>query len=375
MKNVFDITEFGAVGDGVTDCTAAIQAAVDEAAAVKGAVMVPPGRYLCGRIQLRPSVSLIGFHGWGYRETGGSVLILGDGTAPCLLDMTGAFGTCVKGLQLNGNRLLGDCVHGIMVNWPHYNGGSFDGGEGDDNPLLEPTHADFREDNFVIEDCQCKNFSGDGIHLNRIFAFTVCDCQLMSNGGDGIFVNGWDGWIHDCIIHTNSGAGIGSRDASPEQPSVCASLTITGNRIEWNKQNGIVLREGNSLNINNNFFDRSGGPAICLAGRFPAAISDITVTGNIFRRSGKPNEIPFQDRYENSHVYLENCENTVVSANVCRLGQDDGGTGVFSPAYSIVCKDVGACVISSNVMKNGSTEQGIVQLGQIESTVLSDNVG
>ena len=46
MKNVFVITDFGAVGDGKTDCTAAIQSALDAAAGVSGKVVVPPGVYM-----------------------------------------------------------------------------------------------------------------------------------------------------------------------------------------------------------------------------------------------------------------------------------------------------------------------------------------
>ena len=45
MINVFDITEFGAVGDGVTDCTDAVQKAFDAAKDCKGQVVVPPGSY------------------------------------------------------------------------------------------------------------------------------------------------------------------------------------------------------------------------------------------------------------------------------------------------------------------------------------------
>ena len=50
MDHVFNITDFGAVGTGTVDCTTAIQEAIDAAALVKGAVIVPPGTYLCGYI-------------------------------------------------------------------------------------------------------------------------------------------------------------------------------------------------------------------------------------------------------------------------------------------------------------------------------------
>lgn len=331
MISVFDVTEFGAVADGKTDSTAAIQAAIDEAEKVKGAVIIPPGKYLCGYIKMYPSVSIEGYHGWGYRETGGSVLVLNDDSVKCMLDMTGAFGASVKGIQFNGNKLLGKNIHGIYIDSGEYNGGKFADGEYDDNPLLEPTHSAFREDNFVIFDCQCKNFSGDGIHLSHVFAFTVADCQIMSNGGDGIYINGWDGWIHDCIIHTNNGAGIGSakKDALS---NCCCSVTMTGNRIEWNKGGGMSFYSTESLNLNNNFFDRSGGPAIKLGER---RNQNITIVGNIFRRSGKKNWGEFEDCYDNAHIYAKAASNVVITGNVFMFGVDDGGGGDKTPNHNI----------------------------------------
>ncbi len=368
MKNVFDITDFGAAEN--IECTKAIQAAVDAAAQVKGAVIIPPGKYLCGNIRLKPSVSLIGSHGWGYRETGGSTLVLSDRNVKCMIDMTDAFGACVKGIQFNGNGLKGSNIHGIMLDRKIYNGGRFAEDEKDENPLLEPTHAEFREDNFVIADCQIKNFSGDGIHLNKIFAFTVCDCQIMSNGGDGIYVNGWDGWIHDCIIHTNNGAGIGSA----RENSICASITVTGNRIEWNKSGGVRIINGDSLTVNNNFFDRCGGAAVSLKADSRGAVKDITVVGNIFRRSGKPNFGGFNDKYDSSHVYLKHCENVVVSSNVYRLGVDDGGSGAASPDYSIVGIGVKNCVITNNAMSGGFIKEPIVTDETCENNIIKDNI-
>lgn len=58
---VFDITAYGAKGDGVEDCTAAIQAAIDRAAEKGGQVHVPPGKFLVsGSIKVKPGVAVVG---------------------------------------------------------------------------------------------------------------------------------------------------------------------------------------------------------------------------------------------------------------------------------------------------------------------------
>lgn len=56
---VFDITKYGAVGDGVKDCTGAFRDAIAACAAAGGGrVVVPAGRFLTGAIHLRSRVNL-----------------------------------------------------------------------------------------------------------------------------------------------------------------------------------------------------------------------------------------------------------------------------------------------------------------------------
>ena len=54
----YDITQYGAVGDGKTDCTAAIARAIGEAAVSGGHVVVPAGNFLTGPIHLKSKVDL-----------------------------------------------------------------------------------------------------------------------------------------------------------------------------------------------------------------------------------------------------------------------------------------------------------------------------
>ncbi len=364
MNNVFDVTDFGAVGDGVFDCTNAIQTALNKAGEAKGCVVVPPGEYMCGELKIPASVTLMGFSGWGYREYGGSVLSLNDENAKCLLNLTGSHGCHISGLQLLGEKIHKDGICGIGVFWEDYS--TRDNYElfKERNLFPEPTQEGFREDSFIIENCQIKNFSGDGIHLQNMFAFTVRKCMIMANGGNAIYLTGWDGWITDNIMHTNGGAAIYSDDNF-------ASFSITGNRIEWNHNGGINIIFGGSLNINNNCFDRAYGPSIQIRGGKYRS-NAITLTGNIFRRSGKYRSDFKDDEYLNSHILLNETDSTVITANVFAVGKDDHGKGTVSPDYSAVLKNCNHCVITSNSMTNGALKQNIIVFDE-DKNIIGDN--
>jgi hypothetical protein len=60
-EGVWDVKQFGAVGDAKTDDTAAFQAAINKAAEKGGQVWVPPGHYLiAGSLQVKPGVAVVG---------------------------------------------------------------------------------------------------------------------------------------------------------------------------------------------------------------------------------------------------------------------------------------------------------------------------
>ncbi len=58
MKFDFNVCDYGAIGDGITLDTAAIQAAIDAATEKGGRVIIPPGSYLSGTIVLKSNVTL-----------------------------------------------------------------------------------------------------------------------------------------------------------------------------------------------------------------------------------------------------------------------------------------------------------------------------
>ena len=335
---VLNVRQFGAKGDGKADDTKALQSAIDSAASRGGSVFVPPGVYRSGELQVRPHVSITGVPAWDYRQGFGSVIQLADPHASCLLNITGAFGATIDGLAFNGGR-LGTSVHGVWLNKPDYGK---------------------QEDTFRIERCQVSNFTGDGVRLTRVWCFSVRHSMIGNNSGDGISLRGWDGFLLDNWLSGNRGAGFAARDEN-------SSCTLTGNRIEWNRE-GVLILGGNGYNITGNFFDRAGASGLAVVRG-----AQMAVTGNFFRRSGKG---AAHGSHDSSQIRLEQARGITCCGNNLQVGRDDEGKGEWSPSYGIIYKELQNCVITNNVLHEGALEQLMLDLGgHAEGAVVKDNPG
>ena len=338
MTNVFDVTDFGAVGDGKTDCTAAIQTALDRAAEVGGKVTVPPGRYLTGELKMGKRTRIEGSSGWSFRADGLSVLVLGDPKASCLLNITDAFGCTVAGLCMDGG-MLGEKIHGILLCREEYNGGG-------------------EEDTPCIDDCRVGKFTGDAVRLEKIWCFSVRHSMLHGCRGCGLYIDGWDAFIIDNWFTGNGNGGILGGPCT-------ASVTATGNRVEWNGRAGFEFFAGDSVNATGNFFDRTFGPALKLGGK-GGRFSDVTVSGNIFRRGGCPDRSEDPDPLDNTHIRLDHAMNTTITGNSFRWGENDGGGGTKSPDHSIVIESSDAVTVTGNTFLRGALKENIVWDGKGE---------
>ncbi|MFQ9148381.1 MAG: right-handed parallel beta-helix repeat-containing protein [Eubacteriales bacterium] len=340
----FKVTDYGAVPDGVTDSTAAFESALADAEKCHGTVLVPSGDYIVGKLRMGEGVALRGVSGWSFRDNGTATLHLRDSGCDCMIDMTGSFGGSISGLCLDG-RGFGENIHGVKVYWEKYNGGA-------------------KEDTPTFDDCRVGHFSGDGIHLEHIWCFSIRHCMLCFNGGCGLYIDGWDAFILDNWFSGNRNCGILGG------PCV-ASITATGNRVEWNSGAGFRFLHGDSYNITGNFFDRSGGPAISM-GDETGGCSTVTITGNIFRRSGKPCD-KLTDELDNCHLRMTKCENVVVTGNAFRLGRDDGGVGVDSPVHSVVMRENSYTILRDNVMHHGQLGDALVLDGNTDCVIDGNN--
>ncbi len=337
------VRKHGAAGDGKTDDTAALQQALDAAAETSGAVFVPPGVYLTQELHVRPGTALIGIPAWNYSGPGGSVLRLMNGDSTCLLNLSDARGATIEGLALDG-RGLGTNVHGISTG---------------------RTKFGPHEDSFRIERCQVAHFTGDGAHMMCTWCFSVRHSMLAFNQGDGLNLWGWDGFLMDNWFSGNGRAGFAARKAN-------ASITFTGNRIEWNGEENMLVTGGNGYQITGNFFDRAGTCGIALL--YDSAPSkQITITGNYFKRSGKNAD---GESHESAQIMLDRTQGVTCVGNNLNAGRDDGGAGKWSPAYGIVYKGLENCVVSNNVLHDGALRQLLLDLGDHgEGVIVKDNPG
>ena len=343
-----NVKDFGAVGDGEHDDTQAIKKAIASLPQKGGTVLFPPGHYLTETIKGKNYLTFKGHSGWGYDSDsfGSTIISPTNGEFKTLFDLTGsgAVGVRIMGLTLDGQN-KGEGMHGIYSKHPG------------------------TEQNIVFEDCKIQRFSGAGIRLDNCWVFAIRRCLIKSNEGPGIDgTNSYDGWIIDNQITANGNAGIFAS-------TYFSMVSITANRIEWNKKGGIVQASFSGQQITGNSFDRNFGPAISVVDTLRKASRSNTITGNLFRRNGYQQQ---NNQEYFCHILLKNINGTTIVGNTflgISHGVDRERKRPPSPGYGMILKNLVDCVVSNNSLYHSALFQTIIDKGGHTNSIIENNPG
>lgn len=204
-SGVFNVLEYGAVADGETDCSTAIQNAINAAKDHGATVYLPAGEYVITKsIAIHSHTKLIGAGKRGASENGYSgthIIYQGDSSKPIIANNTAAacYGAEVRDIRVTGDALAGlqlyqasECyVHNFTVN-----GGCQYGVYAVDTTI---THMD----NLYL----CGN--NGGIMASGIHGVTISNLNAWDNGvgvtltGNCYNVTLRDSWVEKSGIAIN----------------------------------------------------------------------------------------------------------------------------------------------------------------------------
>ena len=196
LRETVSVNDFGAVGDGVTDDTAAIQAALD--ASLK--VNFPPGRYLISStLTLRTNQTISGngrsFSYPYYANTNtvyGTEILVSDFFA---FDLTGTRNVTVDGIGVRSS-LGGDSAFGTQANYGAGSGGFL---------VTDTEWAQIRNVSFMGLQWGIRGVTAT--YFMRVDTFVSSDCDNIIRIGDptSSSYDGRDVQIVNCVyaIHSN----------------------------------------------------------------------------------------------------------------------------------------------------------------------------
>ena len=241
----FNVCNFGAVGDGITKDTKALQQTINSCAeAGGGTVIVPSGSYLCGTIHLKSNVEL-------HLSAGATILGSPDredyNSDDIFLENGAFFRENVTGAHL----IIAYCQENISITGT----GTIDGNSSQFFGSLEEDHSTYRfkQRNFPIISwrpgqmiflCRCKKINVDSVTLNNstywnlfllgcedahITGLTITNPPATQNG-DGIDIDcSRNVTISDCIIRSGDDCITirANKRMLGENAMPCENVTVT----------------------------------------------------------------------------------------------------------------------------------------------------
>lgn len=162
LRDVKSVKDFGAVGDGVTDDTAAINAAIAAVGATKGALYFPAGNY-----KITNTISI---------PTGYGIAIIGDGPYKTFITLYHATANAIA--VDNAGSQSGFGLFGVTIRaWEATGTGTGSTGTG-----LYLTNAN---DNTVVSGIDIQGF-GNGIELSRCYNTFINNFRILYIKNNGI---------------------------------------------------------------------------------------------------------------------------------------------------------------------------------------------
>lgn len=248
--DVFNPLDYGANGDGVSDCTAALRIALDKAARAGGTVFIPRGRYAyADTLPVRRDVTVVGAPGSELvaRSERQALHIVGDN------------------VTLRGLSLHADAVVRKEANHAH-------------------AIAGIGVANLLIESCSIAGASAAGIYLQGCRDFVIRNNMVVRTLADTIHLTGGsaNGVVsgNTCLHGGDDGVAVVSYAS---QRVICRNISITDNVIGGGNARGIAVCGGSKVRIRRNQIRETKWAGIYLASEESYdtyGTSDISIEGN-----------------------------------------------------------------------------------------------
>ena len=252
---VINVKDYGAVGDGVANDTAALQSAGNAAIAANIPLLIPNGVYKAtAAIVYDGSISIQGTGTISSSHVVGPTVQIKNATKGYVLDVKFA-GTAAVRDAVNRNLQIKDCSNMTIMGVETYGGGStgifIEGGN-----------------RISVTDSIVHDTLADGIHVTKGAAsVSVSGNKVYSTGDDGIAVVSY------------------LADGAP-----CTDVTIQGNTVKGGKARGITVAGGIRIGITGNSINGTSASGIIIVEDTTYSTytpTDVTVTANPITDAGQ----------------------------------------------------------------------------------------